>query len=500
MSTYSPQRLEKLVTELLKLPHETEWLEVKHNDDDPQEIGEYISALANSAAHCERSHAYLIWGVEDGTHAVLGTTFHPQKARKGNEELESWLLRQLSPKIAFRFYMLTLQGQPLVLLEIKAAQHQIVSFSGIEYIRIGSYKKKLHAYTEIERKLWRFFDKTPFEAEVASAHCSDDEVLKLLDYSAFFELLDAQLPPTRSAILASLEEHDLIKGDDAAEYSITNLGAILFARKLQDFPTLERKQLRIILYTGSSRIRTSKEQVEEKGYAAAFETIISTIKTMTPSTEVIESALRHQSGTYPDLAIRELVANALIHQDFSLTGTGPIVELFDNRIEISNPGTPLVEADRFLNAAPRSRNEALASLMRRLNICEERGSGIDKIVFETEFYQLPAPLFEVSEGSTRITLFSHRSLSQMDRADRIRACYLHACLKYVSREYLTNTSVRERFKIEEQNSAMASRFIKEAVTAGKICLFDSDTSRRLAKYVPYWAREEGAYLSDSGLL
>jgi predicted HTH transcriptional regulator len=97
--------------------------------------------------------------------------------------------------------------------------------------------------------------------------------------------------------------------------------------------------------------------------------------------------------------VRELVANALIHQDFSLSGAGPMVEIFDGRIEITNPGEPLVDTDRFLDSPPTSRNEGLASLMRRFRICEERGSGIDKVVAQLELYQLPPPVFEVPPGS-----------------------------------------------------------------------------------------------------
>ena len=190
---------------------------------------------------------------------------------------------------------------------------------------------------------------------------------------------------------------------------------------------------------------------------------------------------------FPPLAVRELVANALIHQDFSVTGTSPMVEIFEDRVEITNPGEPLVETARFLDSPPTSRNETLASLMRRLGICEERGSGIDKVVAQVELFQLPAPLFEVPPGFTRVVLFAHRPLSEMDRNDRARACYLHACLKYVQRDYLTNTSLRERFGIEERNKATASRYIKEAVEAGVIAPFDPNAGKRWMKYVPAWA-------------
>jgi ATP-dependent DNA helicase RecG len=164
-----------------------------------------------------------------------------------------------------------------------------------------------------------------------------------------------------------------------------------------------------------------------------------------------------------------------------------MIEIFSDRMEITNPGLPLVKTERFLDTPPRSRNEALASFMRRLGICEERGSGIDKVVFQTEFYQLPAPIFETVEGSTRAILFAHRALKDMDRADRSRACYLHACLRYVERDPMTNSTLRERFGIDEKNSAMASRIIGDAMEDNLVKPCDTGQGKKYAKYLPYWA-------------
>ncbi len=224
-----------------------------------------------------------------------------------------------------------------------------------------------------------------------------------------------------------------------------------------------------------------------KGYATGFESLIDLIMALVPTNEVIERALRKTVPMYPELAIRELVANALIHQDFFATGSGPMVELFEDRVEISNPGIPLVSTERFLDTPPKSRNETLASLMRRFRICEERGSGIDKVVFQTEIFQLPAPLFEAPQEFTRTVLFSHRPLAAMDKNDRVRACYLHVCLKYVQREFLTNSSLRERFGIKEQNRSMASRLIRDAIEAQAILPYDPSAAPKLMKYVPWWA-------------
>lgn len=479
--------LQSLVRELIALPHETEWLELKHNNGHPQEIGEYLSALANAAALAGKAKAYLLWGIDDASHAVLGTHFDPQATKVGNEELESWLLRQLSPKIDFRFHTVMLDERRVVLLAIDRAFRHPVQFAGLEYVRIGSYKKKLKEFPEKERALWRIFDATPFEALLAAEKLGAEEVLRLLDYPSYFELMERPLPERREGILQALSADKLIQPAEGGGWNIRNLGAVLFARRLSDFGNLKRKAVRVIAYKGSSRVQTLREQEGMLGYASGFEGLVGFINGLLPSNEVIGQALRKTVPMYPELAIRELVANALIHQDFFVTGSGPMVEIFEDRMEITNPGLPLVETSRFLDHPPRSRNEELASLMRLVGICEERGSGVDKVVSESELYQLPAPSFETVGESTRSTLWTPRSLTKMDQADRVRAVYLHACLRYVQRDYMTNTSLRARFGIDAKNSAMATRLIKEAVAAQVVRPHDEAASRKYMKYVPAWA-------------
>lgn len=482
----SAEYLLSLFYELCKLPSETEWLELKLNNDNPEDIGEYLSALANSAALLGKVNAYMIWGVENKSHEVVGTTFKPASAKVGQEELESWLLRLLTPKINFRFHELQVDDHSVVLLEIGAAFRHPVQFKNVEYIRVGSYKKKLKDFPEKERELWRVFDRIPFEKEIAAGNVSTDEVFRLLDYPAYFDLLSLPLPEGRDGILSALEADEMIESVRSGKWNITNLGAILFAKKLGDFHSLKRKAVRIVLYKGKSKVETIREQEGTKGYASGFEGLISFITNLLPSNEVIGQALRKEVPMFPELSIRELVANAIIHQDFHATGTAPMVEIFDDRMEVTNPGLPLVRTDRFLDSPPKSRNEALASFMRRIGICEERGSGIDKVVFQAEFYQLPAPLFETKDEHTLIVLFAHRKLKDMDKGDRIRACYLHACLKYVQRDFMTNTTLRERFGIEVENKAMASRLIRDALESGVIKLHDEDAPPKLRKYVPFW--------------
>lgn len=476
-----------ILQELRKFPNETEWVEFKHNNNEPDEIGEYISALSNSAALLGKISAWLVWGVDNHTHEIIGTTFKPASTKIGNEELESWLLRLLNPKINFRFHTLQVDEQPVVMLEISAASRHPVQFKNNEFIRIGSYKKKLKEFPEKARELWRIFDRIPFEKEIAAENISADEVLRLIDYPAYFDLLALPLPDGRDGILSALKTDEMISTGNSGNWNITNLGAVLFAKRLGDFRHLKRKALRVVLYKGTGKVETIREQEGTKGYAAGFEGLIDFVTNLLPSNEVIGQALRKEVPMFPELAIRELVANAIIHQDFHATGTAPMVEIFSNRMEITNPGRPLVNPDRFLDSPPKSRNEALASFMRRIGICEERGSGVDKVVFQTELYQLPAPLFETTDEHTRAILFAHSELKDMDKDDRIRACYLHACLKYVQRDYMTNTTLRERFDIEDKNSATASRIIKETLEAELIRPYDGTASRKFMKYVPWWA-------------
>lgn len=475
-----------LVNELRKLPTETGWVEFKVNNKDPQEIGEYISALSNAATLAGKGYGYLVWGIENETHEIAGTEFDPSTAKKGNEDLESWLLRLLSPRLHFSFYNLIVDGRSIVILEIPAANAKPTSFSGVEYTRVGSYKKPLKDFAEHERSLWRAFDKTPFEELVAQGNLSGEEVLSLLDYQSYFSLLGLPFPSMPAGITDALEADRMIRADGSGRWEITNLGAILFARDLHAFKGLSRKALRLIVWEGKGRFKTNREQVGQKGYAAGFEGLIEFLTALLPRNEVIGKAFRREVSMYPDLAVRELIANALIHQDFSITGAGPMVEVFSDRMEITNPGRPLVVVERLLDSPPRSRNEALAGFMRRAGICEERGSGVDKVVSETEAYQLPAPIWELPDDSLRVVLFAHKEFRDMDKASKVHACYLHACLRLVMRDPMTNTSLRERFGIEAKNSAIASRIIGDAKEANMIKPY-GDLRGKHGSYVPYWA-------------
>lgn len=173
--------LQTKLKELLRLNAETEWVEFKHNNDHPQLIGEYVSALANGAALHGQPFGYLVLGIEDGTHRVVGTSFQPKQARVKQEELENWLLRQLNPRIEVVFHQFELDGLPVAFLEIQAARTAPVSFKDERYIRVGSYKQKLHDFPEKERKLWQLLSVGQHDW---SAQVIEDATLADLDAQA----------------------------------------------------------------------------------------------------------------------------------------------------------------------------------------------------------------------------------------------------------------------------------------------------------------------------
>lgn len=320
----------------------------------------------------------------------------------------------------------------------------------------------------------------------AMTGCDDDSIVRLLDTQSYFDLLNLPYPVNRPGVLTRFESEKLIQRDDGG-WTVTNLGAILFAKELDQFDLLSRKGPRVIVYQGNNKLKTKLDHREIRGYAVGFQQLVSFISGLSPSNEVIEHALRREVKMFPEIAVRELVANALIHQDFTLSGISVMIEIYDDWMEISNPGTPSISPDRFIDEY-QSRNERLADLMRRFGICEEKGSGVDKVVHTAEAYQLPAPDFRVGEKRTTALLFAHRDIERMDRNDRIRACYQHCCLRYVMNEKMTNQSLRERFKLPSDRMATVSQIIASTVEAGKIKIADlSQSSTRYRSYLPFWA-------------
>jgi len=322
--------------------------------------------------------------------------------------------------------------------------------------------------------------------EPSTSGLDEQTVVELLDTQGFFELLDVPYPTHRVGVLDKLVETRLID-QLRGGWSIRRLGALLLARRLEDFSDLALKAPRVVVYSGTSKLSTKLDQLGVKGYAAGFRGLIRFVVGQLPQNEVVEDALRTDVKLAPETVVRELVANALVHQDFSITGASVMIEIYSNRLEISNPGSPLVPVERFIDGY-QSRNERLADLMRRMRIFEGKGSGIDSVVQAAERYQLPAPDFREFPGRTSVTIAGPKPFENMGRGDRVRACYQHCVLCWVMHERMTNQSLRQRFGLPATKAATVSQVIALAVESQLVKPDEAvGGSRKYARYVPVWA-------------
>jgi len=476
-----------LIDDLRSRGPESAWVEFKRDNARPDMIGTRCSALANGARLEGKDFGYMVWGIDDASREVVGTGFDPNAAKVGNTELPLWLAQQLQPGIPFSFRVVNHPGGRVVLLEIPGATTAPVGFKSIAYIRIGSATPKLADHPEWHQKLIECIRPYAWEKGIARRYVTGDEVLDLLDYTQYFRLTQQPLPDNRVGIFERLTADQLIAPDVGQRWNISNLGAILFATRLDEFGTsLARKGVRLVVYDGKNRASPVKHRLDgQKGYAAGFEGLVDYINGLIPRNEHIGSALRVTKPLFPELAVREIIANALIHQDMTITGAGPQVELFSDRVEVTNPGRPLLQPERMIDLPPRSRNESLASLMRRMGLCEEQGSGLDKVIAQVELFQLPPPLFREGDGSMQVVLYGPRRFADMTPDERVRACYQHAVLRFLSGERMKNATLCERFGIESRNASQASMVIRKTLEADLIKVADSDHPR--AGYVPIWA-------------
>ncbi|MGJ3265628.1 MAG: ATP-binding protein [Salinarimonas sp.] len=474
--------LDRLVSEA----GESAWLEFKANNAEPDTVGEYISALANGAMLAGRDRAFLVFGVDDATGTPVGTAVRLAQVRKGGENLTNWLSRQLHPRLMLEFLDFECDGLHFAIVCIEPSYERPVSFKGVEYVRIGENKRRLVEFPEHERAIWLATGRRRFEDAIALTGQSAHDVLVKLNADVVHSLRGVPQPGNPAEMIRTMIRDRFVIDTMDGRYDVTNLGAILLARDIRDFPSIERRSVRVIQYAGRDKRRSLSETEGRKGYALGFAGMMRYLLDRLPAEERYIDGIRKNVPLYPETAIRELVANALIHQDFTISGAGPVVEIYEDRVEVTNAGSSLISPDRILDER-RSRNEKLASAMRELGLCEERGGGLDKTFLEIEAQHLPAPEFIASENSFRVVLFAPRSFADLSKADRLRACFYHSVLRWLTHEYMSNASLRERFSLPDKDYQVVSAVIAESIRTGRIAPADPAQGKRNARYVPYWA-------------
>ena len=475
----------RLLETLIGHPRETEWLEFKQNQFSSETVGKYVSALANAAMLHDEPHAYLIFGVQDGTHEVVGTSVRLKGEAVGSEPFEVWLAKMLHPTINFEIVPFDYHGRHVEIVCIQPAYHSPVRFRSEAFVRVDSALKPLRMYSERERTLWNITSRFSFERGVAMAHLSVEQVFAEFEVAKFLARYGAA-PMAQPAMIDRLVGMDLLNDNRQGGFDATNLLALCAAKDINRFPNLRSKTARVIHYTGTSNAVAKDDRSGRRGYGLSFTPLLRYIMDRVNHREEMVHGTRRTNYDIPEIAIREVLANALIHQDFTIGGAGPVVEIFSDRVKITNPGTSLVEPKRLIDAAPRSRNEGLASIMRGLKYYEGRGSGIDRAVAAIEKLASSPPLFQVVEDSFVATLYATKGFTAMSKEDRIRACYQHAALRFESGQTMSNQSLRDRFGLGPTQSSQVSVVISDAKDAGLIKPVDEAQANRVARYLPYW--------------
>lgn len=512
------RELDKL---LIRFPQESELMEFKQNlyrrrtagtergkdASDKQaaalkKFGTYISALANAAALKGVPKAYLIIGVDDhGT--ITGTDFSIYD-RVSNQDLIQWLSQHLSSNASFYFDEFCYRPQAgeidpgpsrkIVLLTVAAAVAYPVAWDKVRYFRKGSAVKILADFPTDEAQLWSNLKGGSYGLQIAKAGLSGEEVEDLLNIQQYFALLRQPMPKTIEERMRSLEQERMVR-TDGRKWSITNAGALLLARDLNQFDQLSYKCVKMVWYSTNSKAADSSAELWPEGYASGCAKLLERIAKVYPRMEhICSDGIRRERPYFSWIALREVVVNAMVHQVLDIPA-GPMIEAFPAKLVITSYGAPFVRPSRFIDLMAPWRNPDLAGFMIRAGLCESRGSGIDKAVMDTEqLHQAPMLIEDLPNDAVRVTLYPEKDFSEMDLQERLRACYQHCCLCREHGENMTNSSLRERFNLPaaRSNTVAISKLLQEAVRLKMIAPADPNSAQKNRSYVPAWALAEGS--------
>lgn len=387
----------------------------------------------------------------------------------------------LSETAVFDFTECGVDGKRIVILRIGASVGYPVSFRSREYIRDGSYAKLLVERPQLASALWSSLNSSSMEMMPAMEDCTEDDVLRTISSETAISLLN--IPPTLrdGSLMDAFVDNGILIRQDNGTYSITNAGALLLAKDLTGFGMLSRRALRIVRYNGDSRTEIGRQYQDTRGYAIGFENNVRMIMMMLPSREIIHSGRAVLSEDFSEAVIREILTNAMVHQDLSITGMNLSVEVFSNKVEISNPGTMLIAEDRLLDSAPRSRNNMISSLMRRMGFAEGMGRGWDKIVDTCEDRGSAVPTVAMDRNGTRVVMKGPVNIEDLPSRDLIWNCYMHACSRSMKGAMMTVSSLQRRFETDDAEKMI--ELIEYTVKAGLV----KEEPLSSGGFVPYWA-------------
>jgi ATP-dependent DNA helicase RecG len=390
--------LKALIDSLREEPHETEWLEFKCNNKQPELIGKYLSALSNSACIENKKYGYLLLGIDDETHAVVGTSFKPRSSKgKGNEDLEPWLARLLSSHVHFKIFEYDYNGMAVVIFRVDATTNIPVRFNGHEYIRVGSTLKSLADYQERAKLIWNR------SQEDWSAQAVNEASLDDLDSDAFAQARESfKEKHQNDTFYREIDEWDdwtFLRKAGLATGQQLNRTAILLLGKPESamFLTPHVAQISWIL-KGADGIEMDYQHFAPP-FLSNVNRLFARIRNLTLRELPGGTLFPVEISQYDEWVVREALHNCIAHQDYILCSRIIVVEQPDELL--------FVNAGRFIPGsietvlqqnAPQKRypNRQLAESMVHLNMIDTIGSGIRRMfAFQKKRY-MPMPDFDLT--------------------------------------------------------------------------------------------------------
>lgn len=389
--------MERLLSDLRALTKETEWIEFKVDKYEPQELGEYLSALSNAACLHSKERGYLVFGVHDGTCDVVGTHFKPSQKKVGNEELENWLVTQLNPRVDFKIHEFESSGKQIVIIEIDSANNIPVKFKGIAYIRVGSYKKKLSEHPEKERKIWKKGLKHDWSALI----CKNATIADL-DKNAITKAR-IEFKQKNPKLVDDIDDWDdltfLNKAKLTINGKITNTAIILLGKaESEHFISPCVAQLSWILQDENS---VPKDYAHfGPPFILNVDNVLTKIRNLNYRYLPDRTLFPIEITQYDTWVIREALHNCIAHQDYEMHGRINAIEKPDELL-FTNIGSFLpgsIEIVIQSDSPPEIyRNPFLAGAMVNLNMIDTIGSGIKKMYQKQKQRFFPMPDYNLND-------------------------------------------------------------------------------------------------------
>ncbi len=399
--------LAKIVTELASKSKEEEWFEFKENKSlSNSDIGEYISALSNSACLTNQPFGYLIWGINDKTHKIVGTSIKLKNRKEGNVELEFWLNININPKIDFSIHEFEYKkGIKITLIKIATTKLQPVSFKGIEYIRVDSNKTRLKTFPEKERKIWSSSsDWSEQIIETLSIEDLDSDAIKKAKSS--FKQRSENKPFYKDIDNWSIETF-LNKAKITVGGKITNTAVILLG-KSETKRFINNNLLIVWVFIDEHGLKKHSE-IFEPPFFLAVDTVLNKLSNEKIKILSDKSVIPIEKTKYDTWIVREAINNCIAHQDYSSESRIIVTEKSDE-VKFFNVGTffqGTIE-DYILNdyTPHKYRNFFLINAMVNIGMIESVGSGIKRMFVIQKQRYFPLPDYTLADN-VELTIYGN---------------------------------------------------------------------------------------------